>query len=377
MTNKLLFVVTEDWYFCSHRFELALAAKAAGFDVIVATRMGEYKDRIEAVGFRFYEVPFSRSLRHPWRDVVSFLALLKIYRRERPGIIHHVSLKPVLLGSLAARLCRTRHIVNALTGLGYLFTDTASGRAPFLRRLIHIVLRWLLCGNRVWTIMQNADDAGLLVNMKILNPGHTVVIRGSGVDIQRFRPSSEPATMPKVLLASRMLRDKGVIEFVDAARILLQEKLEAEFILAGSIDKENPSAIEEAEIRQWEKEGLVKWIGHQKEMVPVLVDSHIVCLPSYREGLPRVLLEAAATGRPIVATDVPGCREIVHQGENGFLVPVKDPVALADAIKRLVTDPVLRRRMGEKGRKIVESDFANGIVHEQTLALYERLLRTA
>ena len=368
---KLLFLVTEDWYFVSHRLLLAVAARQAGYEVTVVTRVGEHGHTIRNAGLRLIPIELSRRGKNPISETMLVAGLIAIYRRERPDIVHHVAMKPVLYGSLAARLAGVRHVVNALAGLGWLFTSE-SRLANVLGRGVRFAFRKLL--NRGAVIVQNPDDMKWFVDLGI-DSSRIHLIRGSGVDVNRFAPTPEPDGEPVVVLAARMLWDKGVGEFVEAARLLRQRGLRVRCVLAGMVDTHNPAMVSEAHLQAWQDEGVVEWIGHQEDMPGVLARSHVVVLPSYREGLPKVLLEAAACARSIVATDVPGCREIVRHGDNGLLVPPRDPLALAQAIATLVEDPALRARMGARGRQMAVNEFSSERITGEVLALYQTLLR--
>ncbi len=369
---RLLFLVTEDWYFCSHRLPLACAARDAGFDVAVATRVTAHGERIRAAGLRLIPLRLRRSGRNPWRELMAIAEITRLYRAEKPDIVHHVALKPVLYGSLAARIAAIPSVVNALAGMGYVFT---SGKlsARLLRPLVTLAFRLLLKRGRI--ILQNPDDRAALLKAGVALPEQITLIRGSGVDTAHFTPVPEPdAAVPLVVLPARMLWDKGVGEFVAAAHMLRDEGLAARFMLAGERDPDNPAAIPAAQLEIWRAAGIVEWSGRQEDMARLLAQSHIVCLPSYREGLPKALLEAAASGRAIVATDVPGCREAVRHGVNGLLVPARDAAALADALRRLILDPALRREFGQRGRARAEKEFSVEKITAETLALYRELL---
>ncbi len=370
MRPRLLFVVTEDWYFVSHRLPLAVAAREAGFEVAVATRPGEDRERIEAAGIRFLPLEIDRRGMNPFKETISVIRLARLLRRERPDLVHLVALKPVLLGNLAARLAGVRRRVSAVAGMGFLFTGEKRGGmlAPAVRRL----LGQALLGSRV--IVQNPDD-GRLLQESLGVPGEAMrLIRGAGVDLKTFQPRPEPSGTPVVMLPSRLLWDKGVGEFVEAARGLRADGVQARFVLVGAPDPANPAAVSWVDLDQWQEEGVIEWWGHRKEMATVLAQAHLVCLPSYREGLPKVLIEAAACGRAIVTCDVPGCREVVAHDENGLLVPPRDAAALADAIRALLEDPARRRRLGEAGRARAERLFGQQRVNEETLAIYRELL---
>lgn len=369
---KLLFLVTEDWYFCSHRLPLARAARAAGYEVVVATRVGRHADAITAEGFKLIPIDLRRRSQNPLRELAAILEITGVYRRERPDLVHHVALKPVLYGSIAARLARVPAVVNALAGLGFVFAS-ASLKARLLRPWVVGALRLLIDAEGSRLIVQNPDDRRMLVEGRVVASGRVRLIRGSGVDLRRFLPTAEPAGTPLVMLPGRLLRDKGVGEFVAAARLLKAQGVAARFVLVGDGDAENPAAIPDEEIEAWRDDGTVEWWGRCEDMPAVLARSHIVCLPSYREGLPKVLLEAAACARPLVATDVPGCREIVIDGRTGLLVPPRDAPALAAAIGRLLAGPALRAEMGRRGRELVAAEFSEERVAAQTLAVYREL----
>lgn len=372
--RQLVYLVTEDWYFCSHRIDLARAAREAGYQVSVVTRVSDDGEKIRQEGFNLINVDFPRSPRNPWRDLRALLAIVRAYRRVRPDVIHHVALKPVVYGSLAARLAPGHPcIVNALTGLGFVFASRTF-LARLLRPFLSIMLRMVLRGRHSWAILQNTDDLNELTQRGFVDPHRCALIRGSGVDVNRYKLSAPAGARPIVLLASRLLWDKGVAEFVEAAQQLRKMGLKARFVLVGEPDQENPAAVPRAMLRQWQDEGDVEWWGWRDDMPEVLRQASIVCLPSYREGLPKVLIEGAAAGRPLVATDVPGCREIVQHGVNGLLVPPRNAKRFAEAIKTLLDNEALREQMGKAGRVLVEEQFSMQHVIAETLTLYQRAL---
>ncbi len=364
----LLFLITEDWTFWLHRLSTARAARDAGWDVVVATRVAAHGDRIRNEGFRLIPIGLRRRSLAPWQELAAVVELIRLYRRERPDLVHHVAMKPVLYGSLAARLAGVPAIVNALTGMGYVFTSREL-KARLLRPLIQLAFHWLLDRSNSRLIVQNSDDAAAMAGAMVAKE-RVVLIRGSGVDIREFAPSEEPAGTPIAVMVSRMLWDKGVRELVEAARLLRQRNVPLRVVLVGWSDPENPTAISEQELRAWDSEGAVAWWGERSDISEIWAGSHIAVLPSYREGLPKSLLEAAACGRPMVATDVPGCREIVHDGETGLLVAPRDAETLAAALERLAGDPALRRRMGAAARELVERALSDDVVTGQTLELY-------
>lgn len=371
--RKLLYLVTEDWYFCSHRLPIARAAREAGAEIAVATRVGDQGERIEAEGFRLIPIFLRRRSRNPLREARAILEIVRIYRRERPDLVHHVALKPTLYGALAATLTGVPAVINALTGLGFVFISPGWS-ARILRPLVRGFLRLVLNRPASRLILQNPDDKGLLEGAGVIAPERVVLIPGSGVDTARFAPAPEPPGTPVAVLVSRMLWDKGVGETVAAARMLRDRGVPLRVVLVGDPDPENPASVPLEQLRRWQAEGAVEWRGHVDDVAAVLREAHIAVLPSYREGLPKSLLEAAAAGRPIVASDVPGCREIARHGENGLLVPVRDARALAAALERLAGDGELRRRLGRRGREMVEEGYSEAAVVARTLALYRAML---
>ncbi len=370
---KILYLVTEDWYFCSHRLGLARAARDQGAEVVVATRAGEEAERIEAEGFRLVPLDWRRGGANPLGELVSLAAVFRIYRRERPDLVHHVAIKPVLIGGLAAALAGVPAVVQALTGLGYLFIDGRS-RAGVLGRLVRSLLGWVLNRPNAQVIVQNPDDADLLRRLRLIRHDRVALIAGSGVDTVALGPLPEPDGVPVAAFIGRMLADKGVAELVGAARLLADRGVRLRVRLVGPPDPHNPASIPEATLDAWRDSGAVEWAGAETDIAAVWRRAHIAVLPSYREGLPKALLEAAACGRPLVATDVPGCREVVRDEETGLLVPARGVVPLADALQRLAGDGALRQRLGANARRLVETRFAEPEVVDQTLGLYRRLL---
>jgi len=371
--KRLLFVVAEDWYFLSHRLPLARAAIAAGYEVGLATRVGQSGATLEAEGIRVFPLArLSRSSLNPLRELAGLAELVSIYRRFRPSIAHHVALKPVIYGSLVARLAGVRVVVNALAGLGYVF-ESAGRRARWLRPLMFGVVRMAVKSRHGCVIVQNDADARTLVARRVVPAERVRIVRGSGVDVGIYLPSPEPEGIPLVVLPARLLWDKGVGEFVAAAQLLRGRGCPARFALVGQRDPDNPQCIPQAQIDAWVESGAVEWWGRRDDMPDVYAQSNLVCLPSYFEGLPKALLEAAACARAIVATDIPGCREIVRHQINGRLVPVRDAAALADAMGALLADRPLRERQGASGRQIVVDEFTDTAVAAQTLSIYDAL----
>lgn len=371
---KLLYVVNIPRFFVSHRLPLALAARADGFDVEVAASASdpESAQRIAAAGLPFHPLPLSQHGVNPLRELRTIIALQRLYTRLKPDLLHHISIKPVIYGGIAARLSRRRAVVQAMSGLGYLHVSQER-RARLLDKLSRPAFRLALSGAGTCMIFQNPDDRQVFVNRGLIAESKTRVIRGSGVDEREFAPRPEDtAGLPVVLFAGRLLWPKGVGEFIELARRL---RGRARFRVVGYEERTSPSNVPAAQLQAWQDAGLIEWRGQSDDMAQVFGECNIVCLPStYGEGVPKVLIEAAACGRACVTTDTPGCREIVRHEANGLLAPPTDLDALTDAVKRLIDDPELRQAFGVKGREIVLQGFTMRRVAEDTIALYRSLL---
>lgn len=374
---KLVFLVTEDWYFWSHRLPMARAARDAGFEVVVATRVRDHGAAIRGEGFRLVPLAWRRRGDGIVGAVRALAAIAELYRREHPDLVHHVALKPILFGGLASRLAfpggRGRPAtVAAVTGFGSAF-GAATGFARIKRALLSRLLRHLISGGRV--VVQNPDDHAALAAAGI-DAARLVLIRGSGVDTKHFAPLAEPVDPTiAVALVGRMLRSKGVPDAVAAVRRLRDAGLAIDLLLAGPIDPDNRDTLTEWEMSELAAVPGISWLGRVADVREVWQRAAIAVLPSIREGLPKALLEAAACGRPIVASDAPGCRDVVRDGVTGLLVPPGDIDALAAALARLAADPAQRRAMGMAGRALVEREFGDERVAQDTLALYQTLLR--
>jgi glycosyltransferase involved in cell wall biosynthesis len=374
--ERLLLVVNNPEFFLSHRLPIALAARRAGYDVAVASPPGAAVAKIRAHGLEHHAFPLSRSGTNPFRDSGSLLALVSLFRRLRPSIVHAVAIKSVALGGVAARIAGVPSLVCAVSGLGFAFLNDGL-RATLARKVVTRLFRHAFAHPNCRIVFQNADDLNGVSAMARLAPERAVLIRGSGVDLQEFRPAAEPPGRPVVMLPARMLRDKGVPEFVEAARLTRSAGLDARFVLVGDTDRANPASLREAELMEWQREGVVEWWGVRTDMPDVLPSAHVVVLPSHREGMPKVLLEAAACGRPVVTTDVPGCRDAIEADRTGLLVPLRQPRALADAIAALVRDGVRRREMGAAARKLAERQFSLERVVDAHLSVYAELAAMA
>lgn len=371
---KILFVVSEDWYFRSHRLPLAAALVRAGHEVVLATRTNGDEAVISAEGVRVIPLQhMDRSGLNPFRDLRSIAELMQIYRAEKPALVHHVALKPVLYGALAARLTGVPAIVNALAGLGFVFSST-SRKARVLRPVMRGLFRLLLGNPRSRVIVQNSHDAAALTHNGLLDPSQVRLIRSAGVNLSSYAATPLPDGAPVVLLASRLLWDKGIGEFVEAARRLRADGVSARFVLTGRPDEKNPSSVSSQQLEAWVAEGVVEWWGYRSDMPEVLAATHIFCLPSYYgEGIPKVVIEAMACARPVVTTTMPGCSEAVEDGVTGLLVEPRNAAALTAAIRRLLQDPATCARMGEAGRHKAEAEFAEEAIIEQTRAVYREL----
>jgi glycosyltransferase involved in cell wall biosynthesis len=367
-------LITVDWYFWSHRLSLARAARDAGFEVVICTLVDQYGDRIRREGFKLIPIGLIRRSKNPFREIISLLEVVRIYRKVRPDIVHHVAIKPVLYGSVAAAASGVRGIVNALGGLGHVYV--AKGlRASILRWVVGLLYRGAFRLRRSRVIIQTKQDQETLVGRGIVAKRKTVVIQGSGVDPDRFVLQPEPDGVPVVMLAGRLLWNKGVDDFVRAGRILKSRGIPLRMVLVGAPDPENPLSVPEETLRRWQERGDAQWWGRQDDMPDILARSNLVVLPTtYGEGVPKILLEAAAVGRALIATRIPGCSDIVRHGENGLLVPVKNVNALAAAIEVLIEDRWLRMRMGKCGRAIVEAEFSEKLVVAETFKVYNALL---
>lgn len=369
---KLLLLITEDWYFWSHRLPIAVAAQKEGYEVVVATRFQEHWDLIESYGFKLLPIKLRRKSRNPLQELLAVFDLIKIYRREKPGVVHHVTIKPILYGSWAATLTGVPAIVNAVAGLGYVFIAQGKKAAVF-RWLISRAYASAMFRKRSKVIFQNEEDQQMFVQNGIVAAAQTTIIRGSGVDLEHFFVMPEPVGLPTVMYAGRLLWDKGLGELIEAIQILQAQNIPFRAVFVGDPDPDNPQSVPEATVRVWQEQGLIEWWGRRDDMPHVLAQATIVVLPSYREGLPKVLLEAGAIGRAVIANDVVGCREVVRHGENGLLVPMGDAKALAQAICELVQSPAKRCEMGKRGREIVEALFSIEGVISQTLAVYDEM----
>ena len=379
--RRLLFIVNESHFFLSHRLPVARAAQEAGFETHVAAPddhvwapEGFDVGELARYGLIYHRIPLSRRGLNPLQDAATFLAILALLRRLRPDLVHLLTIKPVLYGGIAARLAGAPAVVAGITGLGHAFVARGL-RAGLLRFALRRLYRLALGHRNCAVIAQNRADAAALADAGVTTAERVALIRGSGVPLDEYPPSPDPGGEPIAVLPARLIWEKGIGVFVEAARLLKARGIAGRCVLVGATRPQNPRAVPQATLEGWAREGVVEWWGRREDMPAVFARSHVVCLPSgYGEGVPRVLIEAAASARPIVASDIPGCREIARDGENALLTPPGDAAALADALARLFADPALRARLGAAGRRIAEGEFSAEEVGRRTLALYEDLL---
>ena len=371
MPRKLLYLVSEDWYFLSHRLPMARAAKQAGYEVHVATRVADGAQQIKSEGFILHPMDWCRGSINPLHMLTTVAEIRRLYRRLRPDIVHHVAFAPAVIGSIAAFGLPIAQL-NALAGLGFVFASNTT-KARLLRPFVRRLLSFLFARPRTLVLVQNPDDKALMMQLGLAENSITLV-RGSGVDVDQLTPLPEPEAPFTVGFVGRLLYDKGVETLVLAHEILVKRGVQVRCLLAGTPDASNPATVPEKKLQHWREHENLTLLGYVEDIRNVWAQSHVAVLPSRREGLPKSLLEAAACGRPLIATDVPGCREIVRPELTGLLVPPDDPAALAHAIERLMKDRALRLRLGASARKTVMAEFSSTIVSAQIVKLYARML---
>lgn len=369
---RLLFVLTEDWFFCSHFIERARKARDSGYQVAVAAREGNHREIIQKEGLEFIHIPLTRKSLNPVTEFFLLIYIFRVYRKFQPDIVHQIGAKPILYGTVAAYFAGIRAIVNAPIGMGFIFSSDIF-LARLLRPFVKLAYKFSINPKRSKVIFENHEDCDLFINWGAVRLQDAVIIPGAGVDLTIFNPFAPPNDIPTILLMARMLVDKGINEFVSAARLLRSKGIQARFLLAGSPDSGNPTSISMESLEGWHLEGCIEYLGWQENVSQLLMTADVVCLPSYREGLPKSLIEACACGLPIVTTDTVGCREVVSDGENGFLVPVKSVEPLADALEKLIKDSSLRCRMGALGRIRAERLYDTQKISSSTLEVYSEL----
>lgn len=371
----LLFLVTEASYFFSHRYPIAKAAQGVGYQVSVATQDNpDVIQRFKKEGFTLYPLKsLKRASLNPWNQIRTLWELYHLYRRVHPHIVHHVAMKPVLYGTIVAKLARVPQVVNAITGLGFIFISST-----LLARLLRIIFTMTLkifSGSNVYYILQNRDDQSLF--KRFISPKQLILIPGSGVNTNRFTPSRRKLSLSgpfTVGIPARLLWDKGIGDVIEAQKILRDRNIFITLVLAGGLDTQNPSRIPSHIIAGWEKNSLAHWAGKIEDMRSFLSTLNVALLPSYREGLPLALLEAASMGLPIITTDVPGCRDVVIDRTTGLLIPSRDPMAIANALEFCVRNRDLLLQWGQKGRAYILENFSEPLIVQKTLTLYQKIL---
>lgn len=377
-TTIVLYLVNAPEYFVSHRRAIAKEAQARGAKVHVVSNIGGQADKVavEVIhqdGFIYHDIPMYRGSQNPFFEIRAVVSIYSLLKKIQPDLVHLVTIKPVLYGGLAARLARVPAIIAAVAGLGTIFLNS-SLFAKFRRWGVSRLLRYALRFNRVQVIFQNPDDRDVLVLLGVILPEQASLIRGSGVSLELYPYLPERDDVPVVIMAARLLKEKGVSDFIEAARLLHERGVYVEFRLAGLPDPGNPSSVTDRELTFWGRQGYVRLLGHCSDIADQYTYAHIVCLPSYREGLPKSLVEAAACGRAVVTTNVPGCRDAILPGVSGLLVPPKSPAALADAIQLLTENSPVRKAMGAAGRDFAEKEFDIKIIVRQHIDIYKKFL---
>ncbi|MDR5836667.1 glycosyltransferase family 4 protein [Caballeronia sp. LZ034LL] len=376
--RKVVLFANTDWYLYNFRRSLAERLRQDGYEVVLLSPPGDCGGKLQALGFRWQAIPMQRRSLNPLRELTLLAWLVRFLQKEKPALLHAFTIKSAVYGSVASKLAGVPARINAVAGMGYVFTSR-DRKARVLKPVVRQLMRLALNGNGSALILQNPDDATLFKEANIVSDSAIRLIKGSGVDCSRFNARTRSDTTSneplRVLLAARLLWDKGLAEYIAAVRTLAGEGRTIKFILAGSPDEGNPTSVPKQTVEGWVKEGLVEWRGHVWDMPALLSEVDVVVLPSYREGLPKTLIEAAACALPLVTTDVPGCREVVSKnGEDGLRVPVRDSVALTDAIRLLDDDRALCRKLGNAARARALSEFDENIVINKTLLVYNELL---
>jgi glycosyltransferase involved in cell wall biosynthesis len=376
---KVLLVANTSWYLYNFRLPLIRDLRDRGYDVVLVAPRDAHTPLLEAEGFTVHPWLVARSSVNPLAEAHALVDLLRIYRREKPDLVHHFTIKACLYGTISAKGARVYRVLNAVTGLGHVFLGTRK-RSRLLRKAIKPVYKAAFKARRATVVFQNADDQEQLIQLGITDGERARLIRGSGVDIERFCPTADSAgrfhTCLQVLFPSRLIREKGTCELLEACQQLWDEGVALELLAAGSLDTGNRSTLSSVELAALQAEPRIRYLGHVSDMAALYAASDIVVLPSWREGLSRALIEAAAMERPIITTDVPGCRDVVDHGRSGLLVPIHNARAIALAIRLLLDNPDLARRFGKTARQKVVAEFQVSLVNQSTLAQYERMLAT-
>ena len=379
MSNKKILInLTEDWFFKSHFLSRAIDAKKSGYDVFVTCNESNDRKFIEQRGIKFISSSLNRRSLNPFYELFVLIKYFFIFRKINPDIVHNVGPKPIIYGSIAARINNIKSVINAPIGMGFVFSSE-SIKAKFLKLILLFLLKLTLNthhGNdkKNMVIFENSDDMNFFLKRKIVKYNDSILIRGAGVEIDKeLIKNKKKNDIPTVALVARMLEDKGIYEFVEAAKILKNKKIKVRFLLIGDVDKKNPTSLKQSTLKSWNDQQIIEWLGWVKDVKKILLGVDILCLPSYREGLPKSLLEGASLALPLITTNTVGCREVVKDGVNGYLVPIKDSLGLSLAIEKLIKDKDLRLKMGEKSLQIAISQFSSEIINSQTIKIYNEL----
>jgi glycosyltransferase involved in cell wall biosynthesis len=376
--RKVVLFANTDWYLYNFRLSLAQKLRQDGYEVVLLSPPGEFGPKLQALGFSWHAMPMNRRSLNPLRELCVLAWLVRFLQREKPELVHGFTIKSAVYGSLASKFAGVPARINAVAGMGYVFTSRDL-KARVLRPIVRQLMRSALNGRRNALVLQNPDDVAVFKSAKIVDDRAIWLIKGSGVNCLRFTarpvPHEDSRAPLRVVLAARLLWDKGIAEYVEAARALKAEGRTVKFLLAGSPDDGNPASVSKELVEGWANEGLLTWLGHVSDMPKMLSEVDVVVLPSYREGLPKTLIEAAACALPLITTDAPGCREVVsNTGEDGLQIPVRDSAALADAIRLLDDDRKLCRKLGLAAREKALREFDELIVISKTLRVYSELL---
>lgn len=370
---KIVVFSNTDWFMYNFNLSLAFALREKGYDVLLVSPSGPYGQKLLNMGFKWIAAPMARRSLNPFREFLFIIWLVRLFFRERVDLVHAFTIKCAIYGAIAAKLCGIRSTVNSVTGMGYVFSSNEF-KARLLRPLVRLLLKFSLNGKFSRLVVLNNDDYLFFKNSKLVDSEIIRIIPGAGVDCNKYMPQpTNKIEKFRVLLPARMLWDKGVAEFVEASRLVRAKGRDIEFLLAGAPDLGNPASVPEEKIQEWVGEGVITWLGHVNDMPSLFNSVSVVVLPSYREGLPTGLTEAGACGKPLVATDVPGCRDVIKNNVDGVLVPVKNPQALADALMRLQDDPKLCERLGSAARAKVIEEFEESIVISKTFGIYGQI----
>ena len=368
--KKLLFIVNVDWFFVSHRLPIALKAIDEGYEVHILCATTNKAQYLESLGLIVHPFLFSRSGKNIFSELSAIKRLYKQVKKIKPDLVHLVTIKPVVYGGIVARLTRVPSVVSAISGLGFLFVERKDLKSNLLMKVVLFLYRVAMSHPNQKVIFQNPTDMRALVEAGGVSANKVRMIRGSGVDLQQYPMQPEPIGNLVVIMVARLLKDKGVFEFVEASRAIKSKGIHARFKLVGGPDPDNPESVTDKQVQSWRDEGVIECLGFRSDIADQFSQAHIVVLPSYREGLPKVLIEAAACGRAIVTTNVPGCRDAIEPDVTGILVPARNPEALSEAIEKLISEPHLRQQMGHAGRDLAEREFSIDKVVSTHLDIY-------